>query len=244
MQISQPIVLILFVQESKKKIVCRAGQKHQLNTRYENLAAYNSLFFLFPIGFSPNKDGNKVFIAGIPCKMTYFTKTEIRCTTGPRKGTIETKVRVEVDGKGMATQDQADFQYIDVWSSPYTWGCKNPPGKGDGVVIPAGQTILLDVDTPVFSFLVIRGELIFDEKNIALNSEKILVVDGGKLQVGTETKPFEHKAKIILHGHLHNKRMPIFGTKVLAVREGTLDLHGKVVPITWTNLAKTALPGL
>ena len=151
---------------------------------------------------------------------------------------------MEVGDQGIATQDRADFQYIDVWSSPYTWGYKPPPGKGDAVVIPKGQTILLDMDTPVFSILVIRGELIFDEKDITLNAEKILVVDGGKLQVGTETKPFEHKAKIILHGHMHNKRMPIFGTKVLAVREGTLDLHGKVVLITWTNLAKTAVPGL
>ena len=151
---------------------------------------------------------------------------------------------MEVGNQGIATQGHADFQYIDLWSSPYTWGYKNPPGKGDLVDILKGQTILLDVDTPVFSVLVIRGELIFDEKDLTLNAEKILVVDGGKLQIGTEKRPFQHKAKIVLHGHLHNKRLPIFGTKVLAVREGTLDLHGKVVPITWTHLAKTAVPGL
>lgn len=151
---------------------------------------------------------------------------------------------MEVGNQGISTQGHADFQYIDVWSSPYTWGYKSSPGKGDLVEILKGQTILLDVDTPVFSVLVIRGELIFDEKDLTLNAEKILVVDGGKLQIGTEKKPFQHKAKIVLHGHLHNKRLPIFGTKVLAVREGTLDLHGKVVPITWTHLAKTAVPGL
>ena len=151
---------------------------------------------------------------------------------------------MEVGNQGIATQDNAEFHYIDVWSSRFTWGYKNPPGKGDGVVISKGQTILLDVNTPVFSFLVIRGELIFDEKDITLNAKKILVVDGGKLQVGTEMKPFQHKARIVLHGHMHNKRLPIFGTKVLAVREGTLDLHGKVVPITWTHLANTARPGM
>lgn len=200
-----------------------------------------SLFFA---GFSSNQDGNKVTIAGIPCKITTFSQTEIRCTTGPRKGTIQTKVRVEVGNQGIATQDHGDFQYIDVWSSRYTWGYKSPPGKGDAVEILKGQTILLDVDTPVFSVLVVRGKLIFDEKDLTLNAEKILVVDGGRLQVGTEAKPFQHKAKLVLHGYVHSKRLPIFGTKVLAVREGTLDLHGKVVPITWTHLAKTALPGL
>ena len=151
---------------------------------------------------------------------------------------------MEVGDRGIATQNFADFQYIDVWSSPFTWGYKSPPGKGDFVLIAKGQTILLDMDTPVFSILVISGELIFDEKDVTLNAEKIIVADGGKLQVGTEERPFQHKAKIVLHGHMHNKRLPIFGTKVLAVRQGTLDLHGKVVPITWTNLAKTALPGL
>ena len=183
-------------------------------------------------------------IAGISCKITSFSQTEIHCTTGPRKGTIQTKVRVEVGNRGIATQDHADFLYIDVWSSPFTWGYKSPPGKGDFVQIPKGQTILLDMDTPVFSILVISGELILDEKDLTLNAEKILVVDGGKFQVGTERRPFQHKAKIVLHGHMYNKRLPIFGTKVLAVRQGTLDLHGKFVPITWTNLAKTALPGL
>ena len=200
--------------------------------------------FVFLLGFSSNEDDNKVTIAGVSCKITSFSQTEIHCTTGPRTGTIQTKIRVEVANRGIATQELADFQYIDVWSSRFTWGYKSPPGKGDFVLIPKGQTILLDMDTPIFSILVIGGELIFDEKDLTLNAKKILVVDGGKLQVGTEERPFQHKAKIVLHGHMHNKRLPMFGTKVLAVRQGTLDLHGKVVPITWTNLAKTALPGL
>lgn len=195
-------------------------------------------------GFSSIPDGNKVTIAGIPCIITSFSPNEINCTTGPRSGTIQTKVRVEVGNQGIATQDLADFEYIDLWSSPYTWGYKSPPGKGDFVTISKGQTILLDVDTPAFSILVIRGVVIFDDKDLTLNAERILVVDGGRLQVGTETKPFQHKAKIVLHGSVHSKRLPIFGTKVLAVREGSLDLHGKVVPITWTHLANTAAPGL
>lgn len=183
-------------------------------------------------------------IASVPCKVTFFSLTEIRCVTGPRSGDIQSKVRIEVENRGIATQDRADFQYIDLWSSPLSWGYKSPPGKGEPVLILKGQTILLDEDTPVLSILIIRGRLIFDEKDLTLNAKKILVVDGGKLQVGTASKPFQHKAKIVLHGHLHNKRLPIFGTKVLAVREGTLDLHGRVVPITWTQLAKTAVPGM
>ena len=29
-----------------------------------------------------------------------------------------------------------------------------------------------------------------------------------------------------MHGHVKSKELPIYGTKVLAIRNGTLDLHG------------------
>lgn len=172
--------------------------------------------------------------------MTSFSTTQIKCITGPRLGSIITQVRVEVGNNGIATQDYADFEYIDVWSSMLSWGGKDPPIKGDLVVIPRGQTILLDITTPVFAALVIKGKLKFDKKDLDLNAEKILVVDGGVLEVGTEKQPFKHKARIVLHGHPQSVELPLFGAKVLAVREGTLDLHGQHVPITWTHLDKTA----
>ena len=48
-------------------------------------------------------------------------------------------------------------------------------------------------------------------------------------QVGTEDEPFQHKGIITLHGHLRSLEMPIYGAKTLAVRNGTLDLHGKLM---------------
>lgn len=54
-------------------------------------------------------------------------------------------------------QGKADFQYIDVWSSRYTWGGESPPEKGTFAVITKGQTILLDVSTPVLKMLLIQG---------------------------------------------------------------------------------------
>ncbi|KAH3704518.1 hypothetical protein DPMN_079574 [Dreissena polymorpha] len=53
-----------------------------------------------------------------------------------------------------------------------------------------------------------------------------MITDGGLLQVGTEEEPFQHKGIITLHGHHRSKELPIYGTKVIAVRNGTLDLHG------------------
>jgi hypothetical protein len=79
----------------------------------------------------------------------------------------------------------------------------------------------------IFQCIYSGGKLIFDEKDVELKSKIIMITDGGLLQVGTESEPFQHKGIITLYGHHRDKELPIYGTKVLAVRNGTLDLHGK-----------------
>ena len=56
-------------------------------------------------------------------------------------------------------QSGAEFRYIDKWSSSFTWGGESPPVAGDLVQIPSGQIILLDVNTPVLTMLIIEGRL-------------------------------------------------------------------------------------
>lgn len=70
------------------------------------------------------------------------------------------------------------------------------------------------------------GALVFDEADIELQAENILITDGGRLQVGQEGAPFQHKAIITLHGQLRSPELPVYGAKTLAVRQGVLDLHG------------------
>lgn len=82
--------------------------------------------------------------------------------------------------------------------------------------------------TVLCSFSVYSGgTLVFDEADIELQAENILITDGGRLQIGQEGAPFQHKAIITLHGNLRSPELPVYGTKTLAVREGVLDLHGK-----------------
>lgn len=71
------------------------------------------------------------------------------------------------------------------------------------------------------------GTLVFDEADIELQAENILITDGGRLQIGQEGAPFQHNAIITLHGDLRSPELPVYGTKTLAVREGVLDLHGR-----------------
>lgn len=47
-----------------------------------------------------------------------------------------------------------------------------------------GHKVLLDADTPVLKMLLIDGgELVFDDKDVKLNAENILITNGGLLQV-------------------------------------------------------------
>lgn len=94
-------------------------------------------------GFSDTQSDNIVTIDGVECNVTYANSSLITCQTGPHNGTIETKVRVEVGSNGKAIDDEADFFYVDVWSSPFTWGGNDPPENGMYYSIHSFQLVIL-----------------------------------------------------------------------------------------------------
>jgi len=55
---------------------------------------------------------------------------------------------------------------------------------------------------------------------VNLNVGYIVITDGGTLQIGTRDKPFTHKAKITMYGSVRSIELPIFGSKVIALRNG------------------------
>ena len=63
------------------------------------------------------------------------------------------------------------------------------------------------------------------------------------MQVGTEAEPYEGQATIMLHGHVRSRELPIYGTKVVGVRQGALELHGRETATPWTRLGATVQPG-
>ncbi|XP_077023612.1 fibrocystin-L [Tamandua tetradactyla] len=195
-------------------------------------------------GFSENTEDIHITIAETKCDVEYSNQTHIICMTNARASSGRAPVHVNIRSSGMAKLGNADFLYVDAWSSSFSWGGKPPPEEGSLVVITNGQTILLDQSTPVLKMLLIQGgTLIFDDADIELQAENILITDGGTLQIGTEASPFQHKAVITLHGHLRSPELPIYGAKTLAVREGILELHGLPIPVIWTRLAHTAKAG-
>ena len=78
-----------------------------------------------------------------------------------------------------------------------------------------------------------------DADGLNLNSEFILIINGGALEIGTEDEPYLNQATITMHGHVRCTELPVYGCKSIGVREGSLDLHGEFVPMTWTYLAAT-----
>ncbi|XP_062600839.1 fibrocystin-L-like [Saccostrea cucullata] len=186
----------------------------------------------------------QVVIDGSICSVTSWTDVQIECDTDQHTDTGKYKVSVTVPGNGLANPGGFEFFYVDIWSSPFTWENGILPKENELVVIKEGHTVLLDISPPVLDTILIDGgNLVFDTKDIELQAQRILITKGGKLQVGSSDAPFPNKAKITLHGHVRSKELPVYGTKMIGVRNGSLELHGQRVVTTWTRLQTTAAVG-
>ena len=199
------------------------------------------------IGGSGFTDKVTVTIASSPCVAVSWTDKEIICVTERSGRTVRAPVMVWVDGKGFA-QSSVEFWYVDLWSSTFTWGGGPLPREGDFVVIPKGQTLVLDTKTPVLAYLLIQGgELIFDrekgDNEVELHTNGGLITSDGRLEVGTEEEPFLSKTQIVLYGHVLSTEIPVYGAKTLALRKGKIDMHGRPLNVTWTRLRVTAQAG-
>ena len=127
------------------------------------------------------------------------------------------------------------------WSDRATWPNKKVPVAGDKVEIASGKEVILDVSPPALGGLTINGKLSFaDTADLALNTEWIMV--HGELAIGTEARPFTHKATITLTDNVKNEQMMGMGDRGIMLSGGTLNLHGDRTN-AWTKLAKTAEAG-
>jgi cell migration-inducing and hyaluronan-binding protein len=126
------------------------------------------------------------------------------------------------------------------WSDPATWG-GSVPREGDVVEIRVGKTVLLDVSPPWLAGLEIKGGLVFDERDLLLRTEWIVI--RGRLQIGEEDRPFRNRATIALLDRVPGENVLGYDDRVIAVVGGALDLHGEVLGPTWTRLAATAKAG-
>jgi hypothetical protein len=129
-----------------------------------------------------------------------------------------------------------------LWSDPATWPNHKVPVAGDKVTIGRDRDVVLDVSPPALGGLSIDGKLSFaDTADLELTTEWIMV--HGELAIGSEAKPYTHKATITLTDNVKGEDvMAGMGDRGIMLSGGTLNLHGDRTN-TWTKLAKTAGAG-
>lgn len=81
----------------------------------------------------------------------------------------------------------------------------------------------------VITVSVLGGKLVFVGPGpVELHAHFILVSDGGELRVGSLRDPYCGSAHIHLHGSSHSPMFFPYGVKFLAVRNGSLSMHGEL----------------
>ena len=127
------------------------------------------------------------------------------------------------------------------WSDPASWPNGALPAAGDKVTIDSGREVILDISPPALGGLTLNGTLRFaDTADLELTTEWIML--HGELQIGTEAKPYKHKATITLTNTVKGEELMGMGDRGIMLSGGTLNLHG-TQRNTWTQLAVTAAAG-
>ena len=139
------------------------------------------------------------------------------------------------------------------WSDPASWASSSVPEAGQNVLIPAGTSMLLDVDTAALGSLAIEGNLVCEDVvDISLTATDLEIRNGGLLQIGSSSAPHQHKATITLTGArgVHLPRPEDNGldndgvARGLRVRDGgALVLVGATPNVTKTKLNAHAQAG-
>ena len=217
-----------------------------------------------------------VVVNGAPCTLQAVSATQITCITTKRGQFEAPSVRVWHKGApgtstsgsghtGSAVQRQGlrMFRFLDRWSEANTWLNDEMPGEMDSVLVPADQTLLMDMSvTPKLRTILVQGVLVFDRIDADLHAE-FIIVQGGLFEIGTEDEPFEQDVTITLHGKRDGPSLPTVGNKAIAVMSspghgasafgggawaslrdvGELDIHGRVRARTWTKVANPVAAG-
>uniref|UniRef100_A0A8C9NL52 PKHD1 ciliary IPT domain containing fibrocystin/polyductin n=1 Tax=Serinus canaria TaxID=9135 RepID=A0A8C9NL52_SERCA len=187
---------------------------------------------------SPKVERDEVLIYNSSCNITMETEAEMECEGANQPITA----KITEIWKNWGQNTQLGLQWCGRWDEDSSWPAGHQPRDGDNVTIEGGRTLLLGSATRVLNLLQLKGgKLLFTGPGpVELHAHYILVSDGGELQVGSPEAPFHHKAHIYLYGSLHSPPLFPYGVKFLAVRNGTLSIHGWMPKVVFTHLKSSA----
>lgn len=155
----------------------------------------------------------------------------------------DTTLSFTISGYGNVATEDLLYRYVSLWSDDDTWGGEFAPTEGESVWIPAGLHLLVDIDsTPVLYEILVEGSLIFppddsDSTHLRTFDASYIFVYYGYMEVGTEEFPYTSQLIITMHGDRNTPEIPIYGAKVIGVRNGILEMHGVPRDKTWTELS-------
>ncbi|XP_009887276.1 PREDICTED: fibrocystin [Charadrius vociferus] len=187
---------------------------------------------------SPKVERDEVLIYNSSCNITMETEAEMECEGANQPITA----KITEIWKNWGQNTQLALHFCGRWDADSSWPAGHQPRDGDNVTIEEGRTVLLGTTTANLNLLHLKGGKLFftGPGPIELHAHYILISDGGELQVGSPKAPFRHKAHIYLYGSLHSPPLFPYGVKFLAVRNGTLSIHGWMPRVAFTLLKSSA----
>ncbi|WP_299313161.1 G8 domain-containing protein [uncultured Aquimarina sp.] len=136
-----------------------------------------------------------------------------------------------------------------LWTDPSTWPNGIKPTANDDVIVPQGTNLIM-VGTCRAKSITVQGKLSAvnwqsEGAWIDLETQSIMVANGGYLEIGTEAQPYYAtqnnngiSCQITLTGNKINNA-PASYKAIMVMGGGRLELHGKK-RMSWTNIATTA----
>lgn len=218
--------------------------------------------------FNPEAALYTIIIDEAECTVTAATTTSVTCITGPKTCSctnpnpeISIHMAQPSSGSGSSTGSGTepygyaalqgnDFRYGSLWSEDSTWGGLFAPVEGESVSVPAGRTLIFDIDhSPILNLVILDGGSIIFPSDTDPNHERtfdahyIFLNNNATMEIGTEADPYSSKMTLTLHGSKYEPYIPKYGNKCIGVRFSTLDIHGMPRTPTWTTLETTGVIG-
>ena len=216
-------------------------------TPYYGAVAGGTSVTLTGTGFGTTPEDVSVTVDGIVGTVTACTDTEITFDTGEQTVYTASTLDINIAGKGDVNTKGQYYIYAYLWSEESTWGGETPPSDGQSVHIPTGMNVLYDIppeESPLLQLVTIEGSLVFADDFDQTFDAYYVFIRKGKFTIGTEDNPRVNKLELTMHGDRWNTpEIPTYGNKVIAVREGEIDIHGTERSVVWTVLTATAQPG-
>lgn len=158
------------------------------------------------------------------CTVQSATDTQIVCLSADKPYVPDTPVTtISIENMGLVATQNLVYRYVSLWSDTATWGGDIPPMEGESVAIPAGQHLLVDVDsTDELNAIIVEGSMIFapdaDPNHLRTFDANFIMVHHGYFELGTEEFPYTSKMQITMHATRFSPSFGIYGNKMLGCR--------------------------